>query len=155
MTVKLGNNLIAGCIMPDYGDIIDVLYPVGSVYIGTGVSCPLSAIKGTWTLISSGVVTAVNSNVPVKGTGMTMGLETSNNRHFGLCGYGGNNTGALVKLWTDGDTYGTNIGTGATTSESSTTSVISHGLTTDETKSGIVGTVSSTRLSVNIWERTA
>lgn len=135
--------------------LIDTLYPVGSVYIGTTATCPLAAIKGTWTLISSGVVTAVNSNVPVKGTGMTMGLETSNNRHFGLVGYGGNNIEALVRLWTDGDMYGTNIGTLATGTESSTTSHISHGLTTDETKSGIVGTVSSTTLSVNIWERTA
>lgn len=155
MTVYLGNNLIAGCIMPDYGDIIDALYPVGSVYIGTGATCPLAAIKGTWTLQGSGIVTSVNSNVPCKGNGMTLGLETSNNRYYGLVGYGGNNTGALVRLWTDGDMYGENIGTSATDTESSTTSHVSLGLTGDETKSGIVGTVSSTTLSVNIWERTA
>ena len=35
-------------------DVLEALYPVGSLYIGTQNSCPLSAFFGTWTLVSAG-----------------------------------------------------------------------------------------------------
>lgn len=35
-------------------DILKTMYPVGSVYIGTQNSCPMGALFGTWTLVSSG-----------------------------------------------------------------------------------------------------
>lgn len=38
-------------------DLLDTLYPVGSIYIGTMATCPLEALGvGTWTLKSSGQV---------------------------------------------------------------------------------------------------
>ena len=35
-------------------DILKTIYPVGSVYIGTQSSCPMSSLFGTWSLVSSG-----------------------------------------------------------------------------------------------------
>lgn len=35
-------------------DVLEAIYPVGSVYIGTQNTCPMSAFFGTWTLVSSG-----------------------------------------------------------------------------------------------------
>lgn len=35
-------------------DVLKVIYPVGSVYIGTQNSCPMGAFFGTWTLVASG-----------------------------------------------------------------------------------------------------
>lgn len=43
--------------------LVDLLYPVGSVYIGITSTCPLAAIKGTWELVSSGrVLQGADSN---------------------------------------------------------------------------------------------
>ena len=35
-------------------NVLKAIYPVGSVYIGTQSTCPMSAFFGTWTLVSSG-----------------------------------------------------------------------------------------------------
>ena len=35
-------------------DVLEAIYPVGSLYMGTQNSCPLSAFFGTWTLVSAG-----------------------------------------------------------------------------------------------------
>lgn len=37
-------------------DLLQTIYPVGSIYIGTMNVCPLSALFGTWTLVGSGRV---------------------------------------------------------------------------------------------------
>ena len=129
-------------------NLIDLLYPVGAVYIGTTSTCPLAAIKGTWTLQSSGIVTSVNSNVPVKGTGMSIGL--TNDGSTGLTLNGGTNAFLQSFSVAYGQPVGTYSGTGSYVSNNT-----SLGVTKDETKSGIVGTVTSSTLSVNIFERTA
>lgn len=149
MSLYLGTTPIASA-MPSYSDIIDTLFPVGSCYIGTGSTCPLAAIKGTWTLKTSAVVTSVNTNVPIKGTGQGI-LVTNNNSEYrnlttsggqGIC-MGSNNRTSNVKIGTYDQ---------ANTSYNSDKVI---GLTTDASKSGIVGTVTRGALSVNIWQRTA
>ena len=35
-------------------NVLKAIYPVGSVYIGTQSTCPMSSFFGTWTLVSSG-----------------------------------------------------------------------------------------------------
>ena len=35
-------------------NVLKAIYPVGSVYIGTQNTCPMSTFFGTWTLVSSG-----------------------------------------------------------------------------------------------------
>lgn len=35
-------------------DLLKSIYPVGSIYIGTTSTCPMSSLFGTWSLVSSG-----------------------------------------------------------------------------------------------------
>jgi hypothetical protein len=130
--------------------ILEALYPVGSVYITTANTCPLSALisGSTWTLVSSGIVKS--GEVPVKGTGMALGFTNGTTTAGGLQIYsdtGGNRNmiqerwyGASVRSTVDA---GTNIGNGV------------YGITTDSSKSGMVLDTTSFTLSVNIYERTA
>lgn len=129
--------------------ILEALYPVGSVYITTANTCPLSVLisGSTWTLRSSGVVTSVNSNVPVKGNGTAMGLTSGSKSgvmyghqaQIGLIAYSG----------------GLGLAIGQSESGNVLDGSKSIGLIEDTSKSGIVGTVTSSTLSVNIFERTA
>lgn len=158
MSIYKGTDLVAGAVViANVGDIIDSLYPVGSVYIGTTPTCPIAAIKGTWTLQSSGIVTSVNTNVPVKGNGKTLGLTdgTDNAGITSVVDWNGGDPGSNVLKPSQND-YGKNVGistTIATYSRYGNNKLV--GVTTDASKSGIVGTVTRTTLSVNIWERTA
>lgn len=131
--------------------ILEALYPVGSIYITTNSSCPLSTLiaGSTWVLVSSGIVKA--GDIPCKGNGMTLGLTD-----------GTNNAGlADVDISESSDTltsrngYGQAVGTSYSGSSSSLTQSKMIGITTDETKSGIVADTSSLTLAVNIYRRTA
>ena len=128
-------------------NIMDKIYPVGSCYIGTTSNCPLAALFGTWTLKSSGIVTSVDTNVPVKGNGVALGLTNGTNNGVMSSSYN------MTQIY-HSDAFGVNVG--ATANHSVwTPDLKAVGITTDETKSGMVGTVTRTTLSVNIWERTA
>ena len=60
--------------------LLEAIYPVGSIYIGTMNTCPLAALFGTWTLVAAdrvlqgagtrgSVGTTVNESLPnIKGT---------------------------------------------------------------------------------------
>lgn len=60
MSIYKGSQFIAGTPdLTEYAkttDLLNAIYPVGSVYIGTQSSCPLSSLisGSTWTLVSSG-----------------------------------------------------------------------------------------------------
>ena len=137
--------------------ILEALYPVGSVYITTANTCPLSTLisGSTWTLVSSGIVKA--GDIPCKGTGMTLGLTngTTNAGLTSIVDWNGADPGGNCLKPSEPD-YGKNIGL--------TTSMPIYsrwgdnkliGLTTDTTKSGIIADTSSLTLAVNIYERTA
>lgn len=130
--------------------ILEALYPVGSIYITTANTCPLSTLisGSTWTLRDTGIVTSVNTNVPCKGNGTALGL-TNTTSNFGFINAGDNVVRAMTKC------YGTATGTYDTSSWTYSTASRSYGVTSDETKSGIVGTVTRSTLTVNIFERTA
>ena len=132
--------------------ILEALYPVGSIYITTANTCPLSALisGSTWVLRQTGIVTSVNSNVPVKGNGITLGL-TNGTENAGLNAQNSSSYGKMLISGTGN--YGEAVG--STHSGNQLANSKSVGLTTDDTKSGIVGTVTSSSFSVNIFERTA
>ena len=130
--------------------ILEALYPVGSVYITTANTCPLSTLisGSTWTLVGTGLMKAT-TEIAVKGNGYAVGL-TNGSTNYGLeCDYTSN-----IGMFLQGATgaYNKAVGT-ARSSTSSDSKVI--GITTDATKSGIVADTSSLTLSVNIFERTA
>ena len=57
-------------------NLLSTLYPVGSIYIGTQNSCPLtSLIAGSqWQRVATQVVTKVNNSALVRGNGLAVGL---------------------------------------------------------------------------------
>lgn len=67
-------------------DLLDTLYPVGSIYIGTMSTCPLATLGvGTWTLKSSGQVLQGSDANNVAGSSISASLPqmtaTSNGDH--------------------------------------------------------------------------
>lgn len=157
----LGSGDLSISATPDYttitNTVLNIIYPVGSVYIGTQSTCPLATLisGSSWSTIATNIVVGVNTNVPVKGTGKAMGLmgkrhSTGNIENFGLYGYRQSNSAHLTSAPA---AYNTNIGTFI--KANGDVNDTSMGLTTDSSKSGIVGTVTRTNLAVNIWKRTA
>lgn len=124
------------------------VYPVGSLYFGTQSTCPLAAIidGSTWEKVGSSLITSVNTSVPVKGNGTTIGL-TNGTTNAGLTV---NNAHMLIA---SPGNYGKPVD--GTNTELNNLNNKRLGLTTDASKSGIVGTVTRTALTVNIWKRTA
>ena len=147
-----GNTVIDNRII----NILKTIYPVGSVYIGTQSTCPLATLisGSSWSQVATNVVVGVNTDVPVKGNGMTLGLTDGTNNCGMANGYG--TTRNYGCLGVTKNYYGSNIGTQFGESQQFTiTDYSTYGITTDSSKSGIVGTVTRTNLAVNIWKRTA
>ena len=151
MSLYLGTTPIAALQNQSFGDIVDALYPVGSIYIGTTSTCPLASIKGTWTNIGTGIMKS-SSTVPVKGNGMAMGI-TDGSTNFGVIGTQYTNSYPLYQGRASA-AYGANVGTTGFTSGNITTGT-AIGITTDGSKSGMVVDTSSLTLTCNIWQRTA
>lgn len=60
--------------IPNAAELLQQIYPVGAIYIGMTSSCPLSALFGTWQLISGGLtLQQANVTYPV-GTEIPAGL---------------------------------------------------------------------------------
>ena len=94
---------------------------------------------------ASNIVTGVNTNVPCKGNGITLGMTDGTN----LFGVNLRLSGATARsLMPDTNIYGSPVGSSSTTSTAGNTNT-SIGVTTDATKSGIVGTVTRSVLSIN------
>jgi hypothetical protein len=125
--------------------LLNALYPVGSIYIGTMNACPLATLGvGTWALKSANaIVTSVNSIAPCKGNGMSLGLTNGVNNVSPVCSAGY----ALYASTNDFNKAVTTSITGGNYPQGT------YGVVTDPTKSGIEATVTSTSLTVNIWER--
>lgn len=124
------------------------VYPVGSLYFGTQSTCPLAAVisGSTWEKVGSSLITSVNTSVPVKGNGKTIGL-TNGTTNAGLTV---NNVHTLIA---SPGNYGKPVD--GTNTESNNLANKRLGLTTESENSGIVGTVTRTSLTVNIFKRTA
>lgn len=122
------------------------IYPVGSLYFCTQSTCPMATLisGSTWQQVGSSLITSVDTNVPIAGNGMTLGI-TNGSENASL--YRGSN-GAMFAASEYGQTVGRTGG-------SSTNGIGGFGVTTDATKSGIVGTVTRSALTVNIFKRTA
>lgn len=129
--------------------LLELLYPVGSLYIATAnVSvCPLAVLGvGTWQQkANSTLVTDVNTTAPVVGNRMALGLTNGTD----LTALGNANANGYMQNRIDA--YGQNISSSAITSGNLANGVL--GVTTDGTKSGIEANITTTTLSVTIWER--
>ena len=132
--------------------LLEAIYPVGSIYIGTMSVCPMSALFGTWALVGTKILTDVegSNSVPVKGNGNTLVLS--------------NGTGLYAFRGVSNVTYldtkvGQPLGTTGVNNASVSPGDTLIGITTDASKSGIIADISSSltknELTVNIWQRSA
>lgn len=127
---------------------IELMYPVGSLFFSTASTCPLQALGiGTWQNVGTSLTLNVNTNAPVKGTGMTLGLTEG----VKLGGLIDSSSGILGRM----AVYGDNIGTSPSGDTTNFDDNKSLGVTTDSTKSGITATVIRTQITVNVFQRTA
>lgn len=136
-----------------YSNLLSTLYPVGSIYIGTQNSCPLtSLIAGSqWEKVATQVVAGVNNSALVKGNGLAIGITDKNN-NYGMMSQ--NTYYTLGNLVGNKTMYGKTAGTSLAIDGEIPTR-IAIGLTQDPAKSGMVATVQSNNLALNIWKRTA
>lgn len=132
----------------DIKDYIKTVYPVGSLYFSTASTCPLQSLGiGTWKKVGTSLTLNVNTSVPVVGTDIAIGFTNgSSNRGLAM------NNGSLGQSTFFPSLYGASVGTKAFSTDSPNGAV---GLTKDASKSGIVGTVTRTQLTVNVFQRTA
>ena len=137
-------------------NVLKTIYPVGAVYIGTTSTCPLASFFGTWTLKSTGIVTSVDANVQVKGNRKAIGIMgnksdgTVVSAALGLTSVSG--VSAYPVVASDYIIDNNPTVPSAYAGAKDRTALY---LSDDATKSGIVGTASSSKYVVNIWERTA
>ena len=150
MSLYLGTNLISGATKITLETFVDAFYPVGSVFIGTTATCPLAAIKGTWTLVSGGRVLQGASSGHSAGTTINAGLPNIT----GSCN-------AIKKSGTaqvvEGAFTATNAASGGTYSGSASSREFTLNIDASQSSSiyGASDTVQPPAYVVNIWERTA
>jgi hypothetical protein len=138
--------------------LLETIYPVGSIYIGTMAVCPLSALFGTWQLVSSGMVLQGSDNSHVAGSTIEAGLPNIVGSYYqgnyaagGFAGIG--NTGTTTGAFYDAK----NAGTGGKYSYPSgdTTSGLGFDASLSNSIYGNSNTVQPPAFVVNIWQRTA
>ena len=137
-----------------YSNLLSTLYPVGSIYIGTQNSCPLTSLiaESQWQKVATQVVTNVNTGVAVYGNGKTLGL-TNGNQNFGMTDGGYGSVGGFMHGATS--VFNTNVGTVRSESSLIGGDKKSVGVVRDGNTSGLTGSLSRTKLALNIWKRTA
>ena len=94
----------------------------------------------------SNIVTNVNTNVPVKGNGMALGITDGTN-NGGLYRRELTNLINSATALLDKNSYGVAVGQTATQDITWDAKTITIGVVTDPTKSGIVGTVTRTQIN--------
>lgn len=57
-------------------DVLEAMYPVGAIFIGTQNTCPMSAFFGTWTLVAAG--SALWTGNGTSGSGTTANADYAN-----------------------------------------------------------------------------
>lgn len=67
-------------------EIIDILWPVGSVYISTDASNPSNKFGGTWSQITGGFIYGTTSTSGTKGTTGNTGTTTNTGKASGNTG---------------------------------------------------------------------
>ena len=136
-------------------DVLEIIYPVGSIYIGMTPTCPISALFGTWELILGGLTLQQADNINTVGTEIPAGLPNitgdfngaelydvgsgqSGPIAHGAFGIGGSNSRNTPNVSGDSSQKGFNF------YASRSSSIY-----------GSADTVQPPALAVNIWQRTA
>ena len=157
---SLSNLSVAGQAVIDNSitAVLNTLYPVGAIFIGTMATCPLATLGiGTWTLVSSGKVLQGADSSNVAGTSIAAGLPDITGSLISRS-YTSQYSGAITSA------SGALKFTAHSGSGQSSVSVASTSVNSDKTEfkasnsNSIYGnstTVQPPAYAVNIWERTA
>lgn len=127
------------------------IFPIGCFYPTKTNTNPNSILGfGTWTLLTSSVVSSIADTAPVKGDGKALGMMNGT-QNFALGTRGGE-----TEIIHSRNGYGQSIGSGSVPNENDYAAAYA-GLSTDATKSGVIADTSSlaTSKTMYIWERTA
>jgi hypothetical protein len=131
------------------------LYPVGSIYIGTQSTCPLSSlISGSqWQVVATSVVVNVNipDNIPVYGNGKTLGVTNGSHTAAPSVGGSAGDTGFAYNGYNKAPT---NSNPGGSFITNSTIGVVPY----TDGSSGLIAksnNITKTTITLNIWQRTA
>lgn len=142
--------------------LLETIYPIGAIYIGTMASCPLSSLFGTWTLVSSGRVLQGSDANHSAGSTIEAGLPNITGQdqmdwsgvHAGIVN---NNSGSTHSGCFDAERISINGALGGPNAGSPTTT--ERGIAFDASKSNSIygnsTTVQPPAFVVNIWQRTA
>lgn len=132
--------------IPNAAELLQQVYPVGAIYIGMTSTCPLSALFGTWQLITGGLtLQQANVTYPV-GTEIPAGLPNITGTAIfkanivSTSGAFYQSRSNLTKEYSTGEKYGDELAIDASRSSSI------YGNST---------TVQPPALAVNIWRRVA
>jgi hypothetical protein len=129
----------------------NALFPVGSLYSTIGNTNPNTILGfGTWALLTSSIITEIESTAPVKGDGKALSM-TNGTQTFSLA-----TRGSETEMIHSASGYGQAVGSGSVPNENYYANAYA-GLSTDATKSGVIADTSSlaTSKTIYIWERTA
>lgn len=126
--------------------LINAIYPVGSIYIGTTVNCPIASIVGTWTKIDEDLVLQSSSSTHPAGTTIAAGLPniTGGADVAQGQGYDYRATGAFAKVGGSGGNWDTGASCRLDFNASRSNPIY-----------GNSDTVQPPAYVVNIWKRTA
>lgn len=141
----------------DYNDfenltikVLEAVYPVGSIYIGTTSTCPLASLFGTWTSVSSGRVLQGSSTGHNAGTTIEAGLPN-------ITGCTGMRNNGLAATTTGAFWIDTSSPSGSYANEGYYAGAQSVSIDASRSNSiyGNSSTVQPPAYVVNIWQRTA
>lgn len=132
-------------------NILKTMYPVGSIYIGTTSSCPMTSLFGTWTKVAENRVLQGSSSSHAANTTIAAGLPniSGQNDGFSCNGETGYSSGAFTIARGTRNRFDTD--------ESSSTfgSKIKLNASNSNSIYGNSTTVQPPAYVVNIWRRTA
>ena len=134
--------------------LLETIYPVGSIYIGTMNICPLSALFGTWTLVSSGKVLQGADENHLPGTTIDAGLPNITGTMTGN-GLGYNGSDVVTTGVFSGSTKSSNtiLYSGSGSFWTGTNGITKFDVSNSNSIYGNSDTVQPPAFVVNIWKR--
>lgn len=89
--------------MPNFVNLLDIVYPVGSIYITTNATSPADSIGGTWTQIKNCLLAAsgniYNSAGGYNGNDMLSSVAMPEHQHQVVAWNSGQQTYSKVAFW--------------------------------------------------------
>lgn len=145
-SVQANTDAIAALSVPTKSDIVDMIYPVGSIYMSVNSTSPASLFGGTWTQLEDRFLLGAGSTYTNGSTGgsSTVTLTTANLPSHSHAQYVASNTGGTLAANCDYVSYTSN-----------SAKRVSQNIATGATGNGTAFSIMPPYLVVYMWKRTA